>query len=235
MALKYSFKKQIFKICLFIPISYAFSSLVISPVGFAYQYHASELTQDNDASSFSLSILHQGMVSHLKLSLEYGSNDGSPAIDHDVLMRDAAALLMSYPEEYDYWEIVNLSITQTLLSKHSQLEYITLKLEILPREFVPYRCISTVTRWAQGSVEEGWEFEVHDIPGHGNTLNASVSYTYKDSIVYPDFLDIRAQLTNYLNSPLGTNLSFEQLEEVLTQHLLNNNSEEISGITIKLW
>lgn len=235
MATKFSFKRKKLNFHLLASVSIVLSSLVTPLATPAYQHHPSKFIQDIDPSPLSLLVPHQGMVSHIKLSLEYGLKYGNHGLDNELLMRDVAELLMNYPEEYDYWEVVNLSITQSLLEKHSQLEYITLELEILPRERVPYHCISTVTRWAQGNVEENWRFEINNLPGQARDLNASVSYTYNTSIVYPDFLDIRTQLTEYLDSPSEMNLSFEQLEEMLEQHLLKNYSEQISDITVQLW
>ena len=235
MVIKFSFKQQLFNIYLLAFVSSTLGSLATPLSTPAYQSHPAKFVQNIETSPVSLLVPHQGMVSHIKLSLEYGLKDSSRGLDSEILIRDAAELLMNYPEEYDYWEIVNLSITQSLLEKHSQLDYITLELEILPRENIPYRCISTVTRWAQGNVEESWRFEVNDLLSQDSILNASVSYTYRTDILHPDFLDIRTHLANYLNNLPAKHLPFEELEETLEQHLLEDYSDQISDIAVQLW
>ncbi|ESA32149.1 hypothetical protein N836_26525 [Leptolyngbya sp. Heron Island J] len=235
MATKFSFKRKIFNVYLLASVSSILGSLATPLITPAYQHHPAEFIQDIETSPFSLLVPHQGMISHIRLSLKYGLKDDSRGLESAILIRDAAELLMNYPEEYDYWEVVNLSITQNLLEQYSQLEHITLELEILPREHVPYHCISTVTRWAQGHVEENWRFEVNDLLSQERTLDAAVSYSYKAGVLHPDFLDIRTQLGNYLNSLSGKSLSFEELEETLEQHLLQNYAEQLSDITVQLW
>ena len=235
MAINFPFKQQLFNIYLLASVSGIFGSLATPLNTPAYQPQPSEFIQDIETSSISLLVPHQGMVSHIKLSLEYGLKDGSRGLESDVLIHDAAELLMHYPEEYDYWEIVNLAITQNLLEKHPQVEHITLELEIFPRDNIPHRCTSTVTRWAHGNVEESWRFEVNDLLSQNRTFNAAVSYTYRTGILHPDFLDIRTQLADYLNNLPEESLSFEELEAMLEQHLLKDYSEEISDIEVQLW
>ncbi|MEM9976314.1 MAG: hypothetical protein AAF808_01670 [Cyanobacteria bacterium P01_D01_bin.2] len=226
--------KRISDICLALSTLGGLSGFAPSLASNVYPHHLSTVAQDIATSPSSIVILHQGMSSHIDFFLQYGLNDGGSNLEDDTLIRDVAELLMNYPEDYDYWEIVNVSITQNLLEKYPQLDYITLQLEIHPRTRVPYHCVSTVTNWANGPVEESWRFEAHDIPVHDKTLTVSVNYTYQEAAVYPDFLDIHAQLSNYLNEPLQTNFPLSQLEDRLEQDLLQSYLENISGITVEL-
>ncbi len=227
-------RKRIFDIFLIFSTLSGLSSFIPSFANTVYPHHLSAFAQDIETSSSSVLILHQGMRNRIDFSLQYGLNDDSFNLKDGTLIRDVAELLISYPEEYDYWEIVNLSITQNLLEKYPQLDYITLQLEIHPRILVPYHCVSTVTHWANGLIEESWRFEARDIPVHNQTLNVSVNYTYQEAAAYPDFLDIHTQLSNYLNEPLQANLPLSQLEDRLEQDLLQSYLENISGITVEL-
>ncbi|MEL6229738.1 MAG: hypothetical protein AAFR24_07490, partial [Cyanobacteria bacterium J06627_3] len=157
MVLEKLSRKRIFNICLAVSTLSSLSGLAPAVASTVYP-HLSAFAQDIETSPSSVVILHQGMSSRIDFYLQYGLNNGSSNLEDDTLVRDVAELLISYPEEYDYWEIVNLSITQNLLEKYPQLDYITLQLEIHPRTRVPYHCVSTVTHWANGLVEESWQF-----------------------------------------------------------------------------
>ena len=229
------YNKQLFKILLFVPVIYGLNSWATPLISLADQpYPASALVSKPVTSPFSLRVLHQGMVSQVQIALDYGVKDNNHGLADDTLMHEAARLLMSYPEKYDYWEVVNLAITQSLLEIYPQLDYVTLQLEILPSDRIHYRRASTVTRWPQGDVNESWRFEVQELPIQGRTLTAAIDYSYTDTAIYPDYLDICRQLIEYLNAPLTKNMPLEQLEHTLGQHLLHHYSGAIADISIRL-
>ncbi len=235
MAVSFSLKKRLLSVCLVVPTFYAVNSF-IAPVGASpeQQHESTIAARDPETSLSSLLLEHQGMVNPIQFSLDYGLKDNGHALTDDVLIHETIRLLTSYPEEYVYWEIVNLAITQQLLDQYPQLNYITLQLRILPRGRTHHFRASTVTRWGHGSVEESWRFKVDNLAIQGTTWNAAVSYTYQDAAIYPDYLDVYSHLMDYLDDPRHTDIPPAQLESTLTQHLLSNYSGAISNMAIEL-
>ncbi|MGD1854603.1 MAG: hypothetical protein ACFB2W_10155 [Leptolyngbyaceae cyanobacterium] len=203
-------------------------------MGLAQQRPVSSLLNSFEASPSSLLISHQGMLCHVEISLEYGLKSDSRPLARNTLINEAVELLISYPNQYDYWEIVNLAITQQLLETYPQLEHVTLRLEMLPHEQTHYYRVSTVTRWADGRVNESWRFEIEDMPIQGRPSKTVISYVYKDAAGYPDYLDIHRQLMDYLASPVNSDAPSEQLEATLAQHLLESYAEAIAQVTVEL-
>lgn len=234
MAVNLLQKKKIFKIFLFASVFYSLNSWTTPPISLADQQPPPILVTRSTTSPFSLEVVHQGMVSQIQISLDYGQRAKGHILLDETLVDEVARLLISYPEEYDYWEIVNLTITQRLLETYPQLEYVTLKLDIIPRDRIHYYRRSTVTRWVHGDVHESWRFEVQELPIQGRTLNAAINYSYKtDAAMYPDYLDICHQLTEYLSISSPEDMPLEQLEQTLAQHLLHHYSEAIADIAIR--
>lgn len=74
--------------------------------------------------------------------------------DFRWLAKDIEGLLTNYPNETDYWEIVNKKITQALLDKYPAVVAITCEITVSPNESVPYLRTSTTTRVRGGSLRE---------------------------------------------------------------------------------
>ena len=224
------------------PIVCVVSTLALSAIAPDYLVKSSAFAQDlrepSDNIENRVQLFHQGMTSHVNFTFEYGLKNNvlsnADSLERDRLTRDIASLLMAYPEAYDYWELVNLSITQDLLAMYPQLDYITLTLGMMPRELIPYYCVSTVTRWADDRVDEHWAFEINDIAVQNQPLDAYVSYTYRDDAHYPDFLEARTLMLDHLKVLQSRNLSRRELEENLTQHLFDHYSHNVSSVTIQL-
>lgn len=66
--------------------------------------------------------------------------------DFRWLAKDVETLLTNYPNEDDYWEIVNKQITSLLLTKYRSLANVTCELKVDPSPLVPYTRSSRVTR-----------------------------------------------------------------------------------------
>lgn len=66
--------------------------------------------------------------------------------DFRWLAKDVETLLTNYPNEDDYWEIVNKQITSLLLTKYRSLASVTCELKVDPSRLVPYTRSSRVTR-----------------------------------------------------------------------------------------
>ena len=223
--------KTLFNAFLFVPVFYGFNSWAAPLTGLAAPYSPAKAVS-NLTISPGLRILHQGMVSHVEISLDYGTKAGG--LNSDILIREAAQLLVDYPAKYDYWEIVNLSITQSLLAAYPQLEYVTLQLDISPSDRVHYRRASTVTRWAHGAVSESWRFEMQELSIQGRPLSVAINYSYTDAAIYPDYLDVSQQLMTYLSGASAKSMPLEKLERALAQHLLHYYAGAIAEISVQL-
>ena len=102
--------------------------------------------------SFSLKdfkIDHQGEnnVLNISISFRYVANiTKSEYPDFRWLAKDVETLLSNYPNEDDYWEIVNKQVTSLLLKKYPALASVTCELKVDPSNNVPYTRSSRVTR-----------------------------------------------------------------------------------------
>jgi hypothetical protein len=66
--------------------------------------------------------------------------------DFRAVAKDIETFLVNYPNEEDYWEIVNKGLTSQLLKKYSSLAMISCELTLDPVPRVPYTRSSRVTR-----------------------------------------------------------------------------------------
>lgn len=92
---------------------------------------------------------HQTETNTLNISISFRyvpniANSDYP--DFRWLAKDVETLLTNYPNENDYWEIVNKQITSLLLKKYPSLTSITCELKVDPSRLVPYTRSSRVTR-----------------------------------------------------------------------------------------
>lgn len=102
--------------------------------------------------SFSLKdfkIDHQGETNNLNISISYryaANLTKAEYPDFRWLVKDVETLLTNYPNEDDYWEIVNKQITSLLLQKYPALTSVTCELNVDASRVVPYSRSSRVTR-----------------------------------------------------------------------------------------
>jgi len=92
---------------------------------------------------------HQGETNTLNISISYHyarniANSDYP--DFRRLLKDVETLLSNYPNQTDYWEIVNKRITALLLEKYPAITSVTCELKVDPSHDVPYTRASRVTR-----------------------------------------------------------------------------------------
>lgn len=179
-------------------------------------------------------IYNQGMLNHVNVSLEYALKIDAPDVREGELLDDVVSAVNQRSDSNVYWEILSVSIAEDLIQKHPSINYLTLNLEVAPRATIPYVCNSTVTRWANGKTEERWSFTASDIPVVSDTMNARVSYSYRENANYPDFLDIRTRLIEHLGDLAATDLPLEQLESMLAQRLGQDYLEKISAVRVDL-
>ncbi|HEY9625632.1 MAG TPA: hypothetical protein V6C78_35255 [Crinalium sp.] len=195
--------------------------------------------------SFSLMdqiIEHQWMTNTVNMTVNLRVQETGLATRSEYftsLLDQIIDFLTDYPNEDDYWEIVNRHLTQTMLQKHPELRSLTILLEILPRPRIPYTCISTVTVTDQNQITETWQFRSPHIPVHHPArgwINVSVKYTYKPDITaqeYPDFVPIQYQISDSLmRSPEPSN-SWEMLNRQLAESILAKHPT-LKDVTLQL-
>jgi len=92
---------------------------------------------------------HQGQPNNLNISISYRYAANITKADYPDfrwLAKDVETLLSNYPNEDDYWEIVNKQITALLLKKYPGVVSVTCEIRVDPSSVVPYTRTSRVTR-----------------------------------------------------------------------------------------
>jgi len=92
---------------------------------------------------------HQGQANNLNLTISYRYAANITKADYPDfrrLAKDVETLLTAYPNEDDYWEIVNKQITALLLKKYPGIVAVTCEIKVDPSSVVPYTRSSRVTR-----------------------------------------------------------------------------------------
>ena len=98
---------------------------------------------------------HQGQSNNLSLTISYRYAANITKADYPDfrwLAKDVETLLNNYPNEDDYWEIVNKQITALLLKKYSGIMAVTCEIKVDPSSVVPYTRSSRVTRERSSAV-----------------------------------------------------------------------------------
>lgn len=92
---------------------------------------------------------HQTEVHNLNISISFryvANITKSDYPDFRWLAKEVETLLSNYPNEDDYWEIVNKQITSLLITKYRALASVACELKVDPSPLVPYTRSSRVTR-----------------------------------------------------------------------------------------
>ena len=88
---------------------------------------------------------------NISISYRYVANITKPEYpDFRWLAKDVETFLTNYPNEDDYWEIVNKEVTSMLMRKYSALASLTCEFKVDPSGKVPYTRSSRVTRSRRG-------------------------------------------------------------------------------------
>jgi hypothetical protein len=92
---------------------------------------------------------HQALNNNVNISVSFRyvpniANTEYP--DFRLLAKDVETFLTNYPNEEDYWEIVNKQLTAQLMNKYTALANITIEIKIDPSSSIPYERASRVTR-----------------------------------------------------------------------------------------
>ena len=132
---------------------------IATPSGLPVVYSQSMKTTGNSSAgspveefSFLIKDLrmdHQGQNNNLNISISYryiANISKADYPDFRWLAKDIETFLTSYPNEDDYWEILNKQITALLLKKYRGIAKVTSDIKVDPTSVVPYTRSSRVTR-----------------------------------------------------------------------------------------
>ena len=94
-------------------------------------------------------IEHQGETNNLNITVQYSyrvniSDYEYP--DFRPVAKDIEMFLTNYPNEKDYWEILNKKITLLLLDKYPLITKVTCQIQVSPSPLVAYLRSSITTR-----------------------------------------------------------------------------------------
>ena len=201
------------------------------PVGITFFPSDAQLAQKGNFTVANYPIDHQGL-NNLNIDVNYQYQNGienSQYPDFVPIYKSIDNLLVNYPNETDFWEILNKNVTQKVLAENPALSSVTVNLDILPTNRLPYDRSSTVTRTQDGKLGEAWDFKFanYSIDHQGlNNLNIDVKYQYKPGITtdeYPDYVPIYRSIDNFLaNYPNETDV-WEVVNKKLTKKVLAEN------------
>ncbi|MCM3870126.1 MAG: hypothetical protein ND895_05445 [Pyrinomonadaceae bacterium] len=94
-------------------------------------------------------IEHQGQTNNLNITIQYryrANISDSEYPDFRAVAKDIEIFLSNYPNENDYWEILNKRITLLVLDKYPPITKVTCQVQVSPSALVPYLRSSIVTR-----------------------------------------------------------------------------------------
>ncbi|MBE9185193.1 hypothetical protein IQ270_10815 [Microcoleus sp. LEGE 07076] len=201
------------------------------PVGIAFFPSDAQLTEKWNFTLANYPIAHQGL-NNLNIDVNYQYKNGIQDYQYPDFLpiyKSVDNFLANYPNETDFWEIVNKNLTQKVLTDNPAIASLTVNLDVLPTNSLPYDRSSTVTRTADGKLGEAWDFQIPDyaIEHQGlNNLNIDVKYQYKPGITqdeYPDFVPIYTTIDNFLTTYPNETDFWEILNKNLTQKVLAEN------------
>ncbi len=93
-------------------------------------------------------VVHQG-GNILTLKVRYRYRDGLKLEEYPDFTKVAAQteeFFARYPNQTDFWELVNLKLTTLLLENYAAFSSVTVEILVSPSSRIPYSRSSTVTR-----------------------------------------------------------------------------------------
>lgn len=197
--------------------------------------------------SFSLTeypINHQG-DNHLNISVSFTDQEGDLTKEANKIESIHAQInefLTTYPNEWDFWEILNQKLVKAVFYSHPVMSSLTIKLEVLPNDKLPNIRTTTVTLTDKQQLFGKWNFAINDHPvSHkGNhLLDIDVEYTYYYESVnnseYIDYKKIRARITEFLAEYPENTDSWDMVNENLAKVIFEENPALSSlNLTLKM-
>ncbi|MEG3975109.1 hypothetical protein QT970_10865 [Microcoleus sp. herbarium8] len=176
-------------------------------------------------------INHQGLNT-LNIKVNYDLKPGitqNEYPDFVPIYQTIDNFLINYPNETDAWENINKDLSQKVLDQNPALTDVTIQLEVLPTNRLPYDRSSTVFRNRSGQVKENANVSLtnYAIDHQGaNQLNLDVDYQYKPEIApnnYLDFGPLYQSIDNFLTKYPNETDFWEVVNKKLTQNILSEN------------
>jgi hypothetical protein len=184
-------------------------------------------------------IEHQGKnILDIEVRYAYKTSTTSSTLQENTnLSRQLQELLENYPNETDFWEVINSNLTKQLLKQNKEIASVSIALAVHPNQKLPYDRASIVTRQKDNQIWESWHFDVRsNVVEKTNKRFAkiNVEYRYKsNSLDYPDFLPIYKQIEQFILDRTRQNDSWESIDRQLTTMILKKNPK-ISYLSIEL-
>ena len=225
---------------------------------------ANQLEESWSFSFEDYAIEHQGnSVIDLTVSYDYvdgiGTNDPFEYPEFIQIYNFIDDYLVNYPNENDFWEILNKNLVDTLLSEpiptqfgieynlSEVLESLTVEIDVesgssgidIPRSTI----VTGVWQEERIDFDESWSFSFEDyaIEHQGNSvIDLTVSYDYVDGIgtndpfEYPEFIQIYNFIDDYLVNYPNENDFWEILNKNLVDTLLSEPIPTQFGIEYNL-
>jgi len=91
---------------------------------------------------------HQSEINNLNITIRYEYSSGIDEAsypDFRLIARDIETLLSTYPNERDYWEVLNKRVTSMVLDKYRSIRRVSSQIEVSPSARDPYNRASLVT------------------------------------------------------------------------------------------
>ena len=110
---------------------------------------ASSLTEEFSFDIKDFKVEHQSEhnVLNIAVTMRYVTNvKNTDSPDYRGVAKDIENFLTTYPNEQDYWEIVNKAVTTMLLKKYPSIAVITCEISVEPVPNSPYIRSSRVIR-----------------------------------------------------------------------------------------
>lgn len=162
---------------------------------------------------FCQEIHHQQLWHPLSIRICYQTSDD--ALDPAFVKQCATRFLNNYPNEKDYWEIMNVNMASCLVQSYPTIRTLEIEIEVSPDAWVPFHRRSLL-KYRDGHFEEFFSF-LYEKP-----LRLEIWYIYKERIQpeeYPDFLLLYQALDQFADEMLAWN--WETIRPLLIQHLLD--------------
>ncbi|MGV2830398.1 hypothetical protein [Myxosarcina sp. GI1(2024)] len=182
-------------------------------------------------------IKHQGTKT-LNIRLEYSYHYELTVVNYlstDLIYRQLNLLLLNYnyPNEEDFWEVMNCYLTDRILRLNPMLSEVTIAIAVHPNSEFPYHRSTTVNQTKSGCRYETWHFNfplsfINPIAKHlSNSYQVNVDYVYdtnSSEFPYPDFIIIYEQLKKLLLAGNWKPKSWIKIQHNLKNSLLRKNS-----------
>jgi len=91
---------------------------------------------------------HQSEINNLNIVIRYRYVAGIPDTkypDFRLIAKDVENLLTHYPNDGDYWEILNKNLTTMVLKNYPEITSVTCEIQVSPSPLVPYSRSSFAT------------------------------------------------------------------------------------------